>query len=242
MEPDFSVYITTAAVCFFASFVQGTSGFGSALVAMPLLILLMPAVMATPLCVLMGTIITVDLTIRLRRHVDRAGVMLLTAGCLPGIATGIYLLGNANDLIMRRMLGSVLAGYAAWSLFVRVPGVKLGRLWGIAAGFTAGTLGAALSTGGPPAIIYCTLLKWDRHRLKATLSAFFLVTSLFTVTAHWLAGFTTPAVLKLFGASALPILAGTWLGTAVYNRMSEHGYIRILLCLLLAAGLLLVIS
>ena len=149
MEPVFSVYIIVAAICFFASFVQGTSGFGSALVAMPLLIMVLPAAMATPLCVLMGVIITVDLTIRLRRHVDTAGVMLLTAGCLPGIATGIYLLGNADDVIMRRLLGSVLAVYAAWSLCIRIPRVKIHRAWGIAAGFMAGTLGAALSTGGP---------------------------------------------------------------------------------------------
>ena len=231
-----------ASICFFASFVQGTSGFGSALVAMPLLIMVLPAKMATPLCVLMGVIITVDLTVRLRQHVDRTGVLLLTVGCLPGIAAGIYLLGNSDDVIMRRLLGGVLAAYACWALFVRLPRLTLHRAWGVAAGFAAGTLGAALSTGGPPAIIYCTLLGWERDRLKATLSAFFLITSVFTVTAHWAAGFTTPAVMKLFGASALPVLAGTWLGTAMYNRMSERGYIKVLLSLLLAAGLLLVIS
>ncbi len=235
-------YIFVALVCFFASFVQGTSGFGSALVAMPLLLMVLPARTATPLCVLMGVIITVDLTRRLYRHVDRVGVLLLSAGCLPGIAVGIYLLGNWNDALMRRLLGVVLACYAAWALFVRVPKVTIGRVWGLVAGLATGILGAALSTGGPPAIIYCTLQTWDRDRMKATLSAFFFFTGSVTVMAHWMAGFTTATVLKLFVVSIVPVLLGTWLGTVVYNRMSEHGYVRVLLSLLLIAGLLLVIS
>lgn len=242
MEPGIIEYANVAAICFLGSFVQGTSGFGSALIAMPLLIMLLPARMATPLCVLMGLIITIDLTVRMRRHVDWHNVLVLTTGCLPGIAAGIYLLGVCDDILMRRLLGAVLACYAGYALFIRLPQIRLGGVWGVTAGFAAGTLGAALSTGGPPAIIYCTLMGWRRNRLKATLSAFFLVTSLVTVAAHWAAGFTTHAVLKLFGVSIAPVLAGTWLGTALYNRISEHGYIKILLCLLLGAGLLLVFS
>ncbi len=242
MEPAIFDYVIIATICFFASFVQGTSGFGSALIAMPLLIMVLPARTATPLCVLMGSIITVDLTIRLRRYVAWGTVLLLSAGCMPGIAAGVYLLGNSDNIIMRRLLGLVLASYSVYALFIRLPRITLHPGWGVAAGFTAGALGASLSTGGPPAIVYCTLKGWGRDRFKATLSAFFLVTSLFTITAHWSAGFTTPAVLNLFAVSLLPVLAGTWFGTAVYNRISDRGYVKILLVLLLAAGLLLVIS
>ena len=242
MEPELNHYMLTAGVCLFASFVQGTSGFGSALVAMPLLITFLPARTATPLCILMGLIITTDLTIRLRKHVDWRQTGLLTLGCIPGIAAGIYLLGSCNDVMMRKLLGGVLAAYSTYALFIRLPQVNIASPWGIIAGFAAGTLGASLSTGGPPAIIYCTLQGWDRHRMKATLSAFFLITSLVTIPAHIAAGFTTASVLKLFAASALPVLAGTWLGSALYNRISQASYIKILLVLLLAAGLLLVFS
>ncbi len=242
MEPTLYQYVLSALICLLASFVQGVSGFGSALVAMPLLMLIMPARMATPICVLMGVIITTDLTIRLRKHVDVKNMLVLSAGAVPGIFAGIYLLGHFDDQLLRRLLGVVLATYASWALFVKAPVLRLGRAWGAAAGFAAGALGAALSTGGPPVIIYCSLLGWNRDRLKATLSAFFLAASLVIVCAHVAAGFTTVTVLKLAGVNALPVLAGTWAGTALYNRMSEKGYIRLLLSLLLAAGLLLVIS
>ncbi len=234
--------ILPALICMFAAFVQGTSGFGSALVAMPLLVMIMPAKVATPLCVLMGTIITTDLTIRLRHHVDIKTVGIFTAGCIPGIAAGVYLLGNFDDELMRRLLGIVLASYASWALFIKLPVLNLSKAWGGFAGFAAGMLGASLSTGGPPVIVYCSLLGWSRDRMKATLSAFFLVASIIIVTAHFFGGFITGEVLEIFAVSALPVLVGTWAGTALYNRMSHHTYIRLLLTLLLMAGLLLVIS
>ncbi|WP_456384925.1 TSUP family transporter, partial [Desulfolithobacter sp.] len=51
-----------------AGFVQGLTGFGSALVAIPLLSLLMDVKTAVPLCTLNGMIITMYLGWRLRNH------------------------------------------------------------------------------------------------------------------------------------------------------------------------------
>jgi uncharacterized membrane protein YfcA len=63
-------YIPVALISFAAGLVQGLSGFGSALVAMPLLLLFMPARVAAPFCILMGLVITLQLGIGLKKHLD----------------------------------------------------------------------------------------------------------------------------------------------------------------------------
>ncbi|MEJ2690257.1 MAG: sulfite exporter TauE/SafE family protein, partial [Deltaproteobacteria bacterium] len=75
-----------------AAFTQGVTGFGSALVAVPLLSLFMDIRTVVPLSILYGLIVTLFLTYRMRRHVDRKRLLPLIIGCLPGIAVGCSLL------------------------------------------------------------------------------------------------------------------------------------------------------
>ena len=64
------VYFLIALIFLAAGFVQGISGFGSALVAMPLLALVVDVKTAVPLCVLNGLLITLFLTLRLKAHIN----------------------------------------------------------------------------------------------------------------------------------------------------------------------------
>jgi hypothetical protein len=64
------LYLAIAAISFLAGLVQGLTGFGSALVAMPLFLLFLDARTAVPLSILNGLIITVYLCLQLKRHLD----------------------------------------------------------------------------------------------------------------------------------------------------------------------------
>ena len=235
-------YILVGMISFAAGLVQGLSGFGSALVAMPLLLLFMPARTAVPFCILMGLVITLQLGIGLRKHLDFKKIVPLLAGCLPGIACGILLLKHADNVFIKKALGIILIGYSLFQLFIRPRPLKLRPSWGLAAGFFTGLIGAAFSAGGPPTIIYASLNQWDKDAIKATLTGFFFLTGIIIAAAHAAAGITSILVLKLFIGSIPFVILGTFLGTGAYRKLSHRGYLKLIYILLMIMGAMLLAS
>ncbi len=231
-------FVLIALIFLLAGFTQGVTGFGSALVAMPLLLLFLDARTAAPLCVLNGLVITGYLCLRLTTHMDWRKIMPLCLGCLPGIYVGVIFLKQADDHLFRLLLGGMLIFYAAYSLLARPHPRPIHPAWAYAAGFGTGAIGSAFSAGGPPTIIYASLTGWSKEEIKATFSAFFFATGICIATAHAFTGLTTPFVLRHFAVSVTFVLVGVWQGAVCSARISRSLYLRIVLMLLIGMGLL----
>lgn len=67
-----------------AGFIQGMTGFGSALVAIPLLSLFLDIKSAVPLCMLNSLVITSFLALKMRKHLDRKKSFLSAWLPFPG--------------------------------------------------------------------------------------------------------------------------------------------------------------
>ena len=236
------IALTISLIFFSAGLLQGVSGFGAALLAMPLLVLVLDVREAVTLSLLNGLIITLFMSVHLKRHLDWRKILPLVVGCLPGIYAGVTLLKRMNPAIMKVCLGVLIVAYALYCLTGRIKTRKMSRGWAYVAGFATGTIGSAFSTGGPPTIIYTTLTGWNKDQIKATLSAFFLFTSVLSLGAHAASGLTTPHVLRLFGVSALPVLAGVFLGSQFSMRLATKTYLTIIYYLLIALGVMLIVS
>jgi len=78
--------------------------------------------------------------------------------------------------------------------------------------------------------------RWTNDEIKAALSIFFLITSIFTALGQAVSGLTTPLVLHDFIRSAPFTLLGVWAGVQFYNRINRQTYIRIMFWLLLVMG------
>ena len=235
-------YIYIPFIFLAAGFTQGVSGFGSALVAMPLLLFFMDAHMAVPLCMLNGLIITSFLSLQLRRHVDWKKITPLLVGCMPGIYVGARFLKEADSNLIKLLLGIMLVSYSLYSLLAKPVARKMKPVWPYAAGFGTGVIGSAFSAGGPPTIIYITLTGWNKDDMKATLSVFFFITGIFMAIAHALTGLTTKAVVQNFALSSFFVLLGVWLGSICYGRIKRETYLRIILSLLVVMGLVMIVT
>lgn len=233
-------FIPIALIFLSAGFIQGMTGFGSALVAMPLLCLIVDVKLAVPLCILNSVIITTYLVFNLRHHFDKGKILPLCLGSIPGIWVGATLLKEANSALISLLLGLLLIGYSLYSLFFSPKPRTLHPAWSLAAGFSSGAIGAAFSAGGPPTLIYTTLNDWNRHEIKATLSGFFLFNSYLTAVVHIFSGLTTAPVLQAFAISAPFVLTGTILGSLCYKYVNKTLYLKIIFSMLIIMGLLMV--
>ena len=235
-------YIFTLIILFCGAFIQGLTGFGSALVSLPVLVMFMDIHTAVPLCVLNGLVITAFLSMHLKSHLDWQKIGPLLAGCLPGIVAGAIFLKKTSEPIFLLLLGLMLISYALYRLLLNPKTRKLGKGWGVIAGFFTGAISAAFSAGGPPTIIYTTLTGWSKHEIKATLSLFFFMGGIFTVLAHLVSGIATPEAFRVFGYGLPGVLAGVLAGSLLYRRFKTEGYIRLILIALLLMGVMMLHS
>ncbi len=235
-------FLWLAAIFLLAGFTQGVSGFGAALVAMPLLTLFLDVQTAVPLFILHGVVITGYLSYQLKDHLDWQKIKTLLWGSIPGIVIGTYALKRFDSSILQTAMGVLIFSYATYSLTFKPQPKQLRPCWAYIAGFCTGAISSAFSAGGPPTVIYVTLSGWKKDVIKVTLSVFFFLTGVLTVTGHALSGLTTIPILKLFAGSVLFTLTGVWLGSLCYGRIQRETYIKVMLWLLVGMGILMTVG
>ena len=235
-------YLLAGAVWLAAGMLQGCTGFGSALVAVPLLSQFLPVKNAVVLSSLMGLAINAVLSVQLRANLDPAKIWPLFLGAAPGAVLGALLLRQVNEALVLVLLGAGLVAYCLYGLLARPRFIDPGPLLGAAVGFATGAASAAVSAGGPPTVIYVSLTNWPKDQVKATLSGFFAMTGAMVVAGHALGGLTTPHVQGLALACLPGTLLGVALGVRIYGRMSRASYRRALFVLLGCLGGLLLVQ
>ena len=233
-----SLYI--GLIFLFAGFVQGLTGFGSILVAAPLLCLIIDIKAAVPLCMLSSVVITSVLTFQLKQQCDYKKIAPLCIGTLPGIAFGVTILASMHSGTIRFFLGLLLILYSLYSLLFTLKPRNLHQGWSLLAGFLSGAIGAAFGTGGPPTIIYTTLNNWKKDEVKATLTSFFLFNSLIISITHAISGLTTKTVFTYFLTAAPFILIGTLAGSRLYRFLTGEKYIKLIFFFLIVMGILMI--
>jgi hypothetical protein len=237
-----NVYLASALIFVFAGFIQGVTGFGSLLFALPLLALFLDPVVAVPMSTLCGLLMVSVLGLGIRRHIETRKVLPIILGALPGVVLGVLLLKNVDPGTFKIALGLMLSAYALLSLLLRPRPRRLHTAWGALAGCLAGAIAAAFSAGGPPVIVYTSLQDWSPNQKRGTLTGFFITVGAVVAASHAAAGMTTPFVLRLLAACAPSIIIGVLLGLRLGKRLNPLIYARLVMLLLLAMGLMLLFS
>ena len=223
--------IAVCSIVVVAACVQGAIGFGMALIAAPLLVLIEPRLVPGPL---MASVLVLVLFVafRDRRHADLRNVRWALLGYAAGAAVGVTVLVSLDVMGFQVLFGVlVLVGVALSALGLRVR-VTAGSAVG--AGLLGGFMGSTTAIGGPPvAMLY---QHEDADRIRGTLSAYFVLTSCVGLTALATVGRFGTAELGL----ALYLLPGSLAGFAISGRvvplLSRAGVRPILLGLSAVAG------
>lgn len=229
-------YALVCAVIFFAGFTQGLSGFGSILLAIPLLATFLDIKTVIPLTVLMGMGMTTLLLVQLWRHLAWRRILPFLIGMLPGVPLGVFFLKRMDKGTVELILGSLLVIYSAYGLLSRAMPKGIRKGWGYLLGFLGGCLGGAFSASGPAVIVYVSLQDWPKDRIKASLQGIFFVVDALVILFYTFNGLITPIVLQYFGVSLPALLLGTFVGALCYGKVNDVQYKRIMFVLLGVLG------
>lgn len=199
---------------------QGSVGFGFALVAAPLLLLIDHRMVPGP--VLFASLpLALMMAYRERGSVDMPGLKWSFVGMLPGTVVGAALLASIPDGEISLFSGGLVllaVGMSLCGLYFRpTPGTLLG------AGVLSGIMNVTASIGGPPmALVY-----QDRpgSRLRGTLSSYFIFSSGLSLLVLMVMGNFGIDKVEM----SLLLLPGTLVGFVVSNRtlsLLDRGYTR----------------
>jgi uncharacterized membrane protein YfcA len=227
---------------FFAALVQSLSGFGFAVIIMPLITLVLGLQAAAPMVALTALTVYVINLIRYRQAINLEEVLRLGVASACGVPIGIWALGNVNETLVQQVMGLALIAYAIYALTRPATSWVLSRSWAYPAGFLAGCMGGAYNTPGPPVIVYGSLRQWPKDEFRAVLQALFLVNAVLVVTSHLVARHVTVDVLTSY-LYALPALGlGIFVGSRLDNKVDRERFRILVTALILILGLSLVIG
>lgn len=224
-------------------FVNGLTGFGTAIVAMGLWLYAISPPVAASLAIICSVVSQVQTLPMIWRVIDWPRVLPFVVPGLLGIPFGTWLLTRIDPSTFKIVVGLFLVAYSAYALSRRSP--QTGRPVGGtvadgAVGFGGGILGGLAGLSGVLPVVWTDIRGWSKEQRRMVLQTFNLSILAVALLSHALSGLLTSQV-GWAAAAALPgTLAGSWAGSFIYKRLGDRGFQRIVMALVLASGSLLI--
>lgn len=222
--------------------VFGMTGFGAALVAMPLVTQVMALQTAVPIMLLCDLICGLAMGANNRSAVVLPELRRLLPWMLAGMLLGLALLLFAPQRALLLLLGAGVLAYALWRLAAPDVFRPLTTRWAAPLGLAGGGFTAMFGTGGPLYTIYLAGRLRDRNELRATVGTMIMLTGFARLLLFALAGLFTDAAVVALAAWLVPsALLGLRIGAWARSRISPARVMRLLWLLLLASGVALIL-
>ncbi len=157
--------------------VQGAVGFGFALVAAPVLMVLQPNLVPGPIT-LAGLLLSFSMAYRERKSIQFKSLLQLFVGFIPGLFLGATLLTTLSSRTLSLLFGLLVLLAVLLSL-ARLPLPEKSLLATLPAGILSGIMNITTSMGGPPVALL--FQNEPGPRFRGTLALFFFLGSLMTL-------------------------------------------------------------
>ena len=224
-----------APIILFAYLVRGICGFGSGLIAIPVLSLMLPLTVAVPLVVMLDYLASAGHGVSLRLSIQWGEISRLIIPALIGVSTGLLIFHNVDADLLPRILGGFVFLYALYSLWgPDIP--RASSWWAVPAAFSGGAIGTLFGTGGPFYVSYLKARKLDKTAFRATFACIFLLDGAARVTGYLGTEVIDIQLLVLLATSLPVMILGMYLGGKIHTGLSAEIFTRGISILLLASG------
>jgi uncharacterized protein len=229
------------AAAFFGGLVSGLSGFAMGLVVSGVWLHFIAPDQNAMLIVLCGLVTQGAGIWRVRHAVNWCTVAPYIIGGAIGVPVGTILLKLVDPANIRLGIGVLLIAFGLYSLFrPALKPVRNSTPAGIGVGIVNGLIGGFTGLGGIAVTVWCQLVGGPKDAQRAIFQPVLLATFAMSAISLSVAGAFTFETLKLY-LLALPVLiVGVWCGIKLYGKLNDAAFRKLILILLLAAGISLV--
>ncbi|MEL7092332.1 MAG: TSUP family transporter [Pseudomonadota bacterium] len=207
-----------------AGVVRGFTGFGTALIVVPV-----AGIYLEPLAILLmitvtGVISNVYLVPHAWGTADRGEVGLLALGALPGVVLGMFLLNYVEPVAVRWVVAAVSAVTLAavisgWQWRGRLRAKGLATVGG-----AAGTVGGLTALTGPIAIMFYLANARQAQAVRANMILFLASLDVLLIGNMAVNGALTAQGIWLGALVSVPYIATIFVGQALFDPGRERAY------------------
>lgn len=220
-----------AVVVAVAAGVQTVTGFGFALLAVPLLSLVVPPETAVVIAATLGLLTSSGQAWAERDHADRATVAWMLGGAAVGAPFGFVVLVVTTERQLRLVLVGVIVAFLVLDLLGRRP-ARPSRVVDTTAGVVSGALNTALATNGPPLVMALHARHLPPSRFRGTLTAVLAGSGVITVALFAVGGRYDAGIAWALLAALPGMAAGFGLGLRHRGRLSPARFRQVVTVLL----------
>lgn len=228
------------AIVVFAFFVRGMTGFGTSLMAIPLMVYVVPIHSAVVLMSLLGIGVLLLLGVRDRVHVAWDEVWRLAVPTLLGVVVGVWVFSQLNAAVMAKLLGVFIVGYAIYmvvSQYLRRSQSRWPTAYAWPFGFLASFVDSVFGGGGGVVtVIYMHGRGYDKIQFRSTLAVLWIGESLLRIGGYAVGGYYDAPMLATVAILVPLMFLGTWLGERATSRISPQAFTRLIATMLAASG------
>jgi uncharacterized membrane protein YfcA len=209
------------AIAFISATARGFSGFGAALIFMPLASSVASPRLAAVLLLVIDFVAAAPLLPGAWRKADRKATAIIAAGTLIGVPVGTYLLSRLDPVTTRW----IISGFVFALLLLLLSGWRYHGKDHVALSIAIGTLSGFCSglaqTGGPPIVGYWLGRPIPSALARANILLFFGASDFVSVVSYALSELITLDALRLALLVGPVYALGIKFGTSLFGRASE---------------------
>jgi uncharacterized membrane protein YfcA len=230
-------WIVAPLTILFAYTIFGMSGFGSTVIAVPILANWLPLTFLVPLMALGDLVAAVAVGGSNRKHVSTAELGRLLPFMIGGIVLGVTALVNVPQAPLKVGLGLFAVAVGLHSIANPSSKDTISAWWCVPAGTIAGVLAAVFGAGGPVNVAYLAGRLREKAQIRSTVSVIISVSATLRTVLYAVAGLVLKAGLLAVFAMGIPFAwAGIALGSRIHTGFTNEQMRRVVGAMLVASG------
>lgn len=232
----------SAVILAIAFLVRGVAGFGSGLIAIPLLTLMFPLTLVVPLMVVLDYVASLSHGLSNRKEIRWKEILPMIPFSMLGVVIALFFMSKSDAVLLTHALGVFIILFALYTLSGYSPKSGASRLWGGIVGLSGGLIGTLFGTGGPLYVTYLKARGLDKGAFRTTLAVTFLMDGAGRLVGFASSGFFTYEYLKLL-AMTLPVMAVfLYIGGHIHTKLTHAQFQRGISVLLIFSGVVLLLK
>ncbi|MEI7432567.1 MAG: sulfite exporter TauE/SafE family protein [Betaproteobacteria bacterium] len=235
-------YLLLGFVVLITHFLEGITGFGCTVLALPFAIMLVGTKQAVPVLLFLALLLALYIVLIDRKKIVWKEFFKIVLFVGLGLPVGIMTFSYLNDVALKYILGVFMIvvsirGLIACTRNINVSESRLPKwvlnLLLLMGGFIHGVF----ASGGPLVVIYAKKALPDKSNFRVTICMLWVTLNTVMLTQNLVTGKMTPEIWEIIGVCMPFLLVGTLAGNWAHHHIKDKYFTQTVYGVLLASGL-----
>jgi hypothetical protein len=209
-----------------SSLIKGITGFGFALISLPILLIWFSPTEIIPVLMICNLIASLFIICQKKEHklLDKSSMLLIIAGGLFTIL-GVLILKYIDTSWVIKFMGIlfILSTFCTYFIPKRQK-IKISNYVYIAVGAIIGVITGTISISGPPLALFLKIAKIDNKKFREIFAWFSIITAIIAIVGYWHINLITAQTLELSLQFSPILLTGTFAGKYINKKLSLNNF------------------